>query len=177
MDHPQSRGSSALLRSRAHCVLLAQVHVCLSSYPPPLIRLHIASSILSLSAHPIANCLFSILSSLASFHSNSTSPFTQATHSAKVHMVSFVCDGCGDTVKKPQTANHYQRCRAPVSCLDCQTTFYTPPEIQKHTSCISEVCLPLPLFSFNSLPLYLFLRHILCIFSFVHQYLPCFFFI
>ncbi|CDW97936.1 hypothetical protein [Sporisorium scitamineum] len=53
-------------------------------------------------------------------------------------MVSFNCDGCGDVVKKPKLQQHYQRCYAPVTCLDCSMQFNTPNEFKSHNSCISE---------------------------------------
>lgn len=53
-----------------------------------------------------------------------------------VGMVSFNCDGCGDVVKKPKLAQHYKRCYAPFTCLDCSVQFATPQEA--HTSCITE---------------------------------------
>ncbi|BEI87183.1 hypothetical protein CcaverHIS002_0705290 [Cutaneotrichosporon cavernicola] len=52
-------------------------------------------------------------------------------------MVSFQCDGCADTVKKPQLDKHRQRCWASFTCLDCSTTFQNQ-DYKKHTSCISE---------------------------------------
>ena len=51
-------------------------------------------------------------------------------------MVSFNCDGCGDVVKKPKLAQHYKRCYAPFTCLDCSVQFASPQEA--HTSCITE---------------------------------------
>ena len=51
-------------------------------------------------------------------------------------MVSFNCDGCGDVVKKPKLAQHYNRCYAPFTCLDCSVQFATPKDA--HTSCITE---------------------------------------
>lgn len=51
-------------------------------------------------------------------------------------MVSFNCDGCGDVVKKPKLAQHYGRCHAPVTCLDCSQQFMHPKDA--HTSCVSE---------------------------------------
>ncbi|KAF9518661.1 hypothetical protein BS47DRAFT_223033 [Hydnum rufescens UP504] len=53
-------------------------------------------------------------------------------------MVSFQCDACSDVVKKPKLEQHYGRCGAPVSCIDCSKTFYSPAEFKSHTSCISE---------------------------------------
>ncbi|AXA50159.1 cell growth-regulating nucleolar protein [Malassezia restricta] len=51
-------------------------------------------------------------------------------------MVSFVCDGCGDVVKKPKLQQHYNRCFSPVTCLDCSTQFGSPKEA--HSSCMTE---------------------------------------
>ncbi|WWD15921.1 hypothetical protein CI109_100345 [Kwoniella shandongensis] len=53
-------------------------------------------------------------------------------------MVSFQCDGCADTVKKPKLDQHRQRCFASFTCLDCSTTFRNPSEYKSHTSCVSE---------------------------------------
>ncbi|KAK4686558.1 cell growth-regulating nucleolar protein, partial [Tremellales sp. Uapishka_1] len=52
-------------------------------------------------------------------------------------MVSFQCEGCADTVKKPQLDKHRNRCWAPFTCLDCSTTFQNQ-DYKNHTSCISE---------------------------------------
>ncbi|ORX39891.1 hypothetical protein BD324DRAFT_615390 [Kockovaella imperatae] len=52
-------------------------------------------------------------------------------------MVSFQCDGCADTVKKPKLDQHRQRCWASFTCLDCSQTFNNQ-DYKKHTSCISE---------------------------------------
>ncbi|RSH91977.1 hypothetical protein EHS25_009348 [Saitozyma podzolica] len=52
-------------------------------------------------------------------------------------MVSFQCDGCADTVKKPKLDQHRQRCWASFTCLDCSTTFQNQ-ESKSHTSCVSE---------------------------------------
>lgn len=77
-------------------------------------------------------------------------------------MVSFVCDGCQDTVKKPKLAQHYQRyafqilfallvtptepipdvlnpfrCRSAFTCVDCQTMF-SGTSWESHSSCITE---------------------------------------
>ncbi|EST08657.1 Zinc finger, C2H2, LYAR-type [Kalmanozyma brasiliensis GHG001] len=53
-------------------------------------------------------------------------------------MVSFNCDGCGDVVKKPKLIQHYNRCYAPVTCLDCSKQFNSPNEFKAHNSCVSE---------------------------------------
>ncbi len=39
-------------------------------------------------------------------------------------MVSFVCDVCGDTIKKPKIKAHMQFCSQAYSCVDCSKTFY-----------------------------------------------------
>ncbi|ODV86814.1 hypothetical protein CANARDRAFT_196084 [[Candida] arabinofermentans NRRL YB-2248] len=53
-------------------------------------------------------------------------------------MVSFSCENCNETVKKPKLAQHQSRCYgAYFTCIDCSTTFYNN-EHTKHTSCISE---------------------------------------
>ncbi|WWC69443.1 uncharacterized protein I206_103382 [Kwoniella pini CBS 10737] len=53
-------------------------------------------------------------------------------------MVSFQCDACADTVKKPKLDQHRNRCRASFTCLDCSTTFNSPGEYKSHTSCVTE---------------------------------------
>ncbi|KAL0253986.1 hypothetical protein I308_101365 [Cryptococcus tetragattii IND107] len=53
-------------------------------------------------------------------------------------MVSFQCDACADTVKKPKLDQHRSRCFASFTCLDCSKTFKNPSEYKGHTSCISE---------------------------------------
>ena len=53
-------------------------------------------------------------------------------------MVSFNCDGCGDVVKKPKLQQHFNRCYAPVTCLDCSMQFNSPNEFKSHNTCISE---------------------------------------
>ncbi|SGY14725.1 BQ5605_C013g07058 [Microbotryum silenes-dioicae] len=52
-------------------------------------------------------------------------------------MVSFVCDTCNDTLKKPKLDQHAQKCWAVYTCLDCNTTF-EGTSYRAHTSCISE---------------------------------------
>ncbi|RXK39520.1 hypothetical protein M231_03189 [Tremella mesenterica] len=52
-------------------------------------------------------------------------------------MVSFQCDSCADTVKKPQLDKHRQKCRGSFTCLDCSTTFHDQA-YKSHTTCISE---------------------------------------
>lgn len=55
-------------------------------------------------------------------------------------MVSFICDACGNTVKKNQVEKHYQTvCRncSVLSCIDCGVDFPGDAYIT-HTSCISE---------------------------------------
>ncbi|PWY97330.1 hypothetical protein BCV70DRAFT_167141, partial [Testicularia cyperi] len=53
-------------------------------------------------------------------------------------MVSFNCDGCGDVVKKPKLLQHFNRCWAPVTCLDCSKQFNSPDEFKPHNTCVSE---------------------------------------
>ncbi|GAA5881787.1 hypothetical protein JCM1840_004832 [Sporobolomyces johnsonii] len=57
-------------------------------------------------------------------------------------MVSFSCEVCNDTIKKPKLDQHAGRCRgAYFTCIDCNTTFDGPAGpngYSKHTSCISE---------------------------------------
>jgi cell growth-regulating nucleolar protein len=53
-------------------------------------------------------------------------------------MVSFSCDACQDTIKKPGLKKHLLRCRnAQFTCIDCSKTFYDY-SYETHTSCISE---------------------------------------
>ena len=55
-------------------------------------------------------------------------------------MVSFICDACGNTVKKNQVLKHYQaQCRncTVLSCIDCGVDFPGDTYVQ-HTSCITE---------------------------------------
>ncbi|KAI8590420.1 LYAR-type C2HC zinc finger-domain-containing protein [Geranomyces variabilis] len=53
-------------------------------------------------------------------------------------MVSFVCESCQETLKKPKLEQHTYRCQyAQFSCIDCSTTFQGT-DYRAHTSCISE---------------------------------------
>ncbi|KAF9923602.1 hypothetical protein FBU30_006378 [Linnemannia zychae] len=53
-------------------------------------------------------------------------------------MVSFVCDTCQETIKKPKLDQHFNRCPyAQFSCIDCSVSFQGT-EYRSHTSCISE---------------------------------------
>ena len=55
-------------------------------------------------------------------------------------MVSFICDACGNTVKKNQVEKHYQTaCRncSVLSCIDCGVDF-PGDAYASHTSCITE---------------------------------------
>ena len=55
-------------------------------------------------------------------------------------MVAFICDACGNTVKKNQVEKHYtSQCRncSVLSCIDCGVDFPGDTYI-KHTSCITE---------------------------------------
>ena len=55
-------------------------------------------------------------------------------------MVSFICNACGQTVKKAQVERHYQNdCRNcdVLSCIDCGKDFHGD-EYVAHTSCITE---------------------------------------
>jgi len=54
-------------------------------------------------------------------------------------MVVFLCDGCGDTLRKNQVDIHANKCRtcASVSCVDCSVSFWGD-DYRTHTSCVSE---------------------------------------
>merc|ERR1712042_262022 len=55
-------------------------------------------------------------------------------------MVSFICDACGNTVKKTQVEKHYTTvCRncSVLSCLDCGVDFPGDAYLT-HTSCVTE---------------------------------------
>ncbi|ORY82488.1 hypothetical protein BCR37DRAFT_392703 [Protomyces lactucae-debilis] len=52
-------------------------------------------------------------------------------------MVSFCCDSCQETVKKPKANQHAGRCRGSLTCIDCSKTFWNG-EWSSHNSCISE---------------------------------------
>lgn len=57
-----------------------------------------------------------------------------------VIMVSFICNVCGQTVRKAQVERHYQNdCRncEVLSCIDCGRDFHGD-EYTSHTSCITE---------------------------------------
>ena len=56
----------------------------------------------------------------------------------KETMVWFVCDDCGDSIKKPALKKHFNNCSASrLSCVDCGAKFdrYT---VQLHTKCVTE---------------------------------------
>ena len=53
-------------------------------------------------------------------------------------MVSFCCDNCQDTVKKPKLVQLNQRCRnSTFSCIDCSVSFDIN-SVKGHISCITE---------------------------------------
>ncbi|GAA5891475.1 hypothetical protein JCM6882_004483 [Rhodosporidiobolus microsporus] len=53
-------------------------------------------------------------------------------------MVSFCCEQCNDTIKKPKLDQHAGRCYgAQFTCIDCNTTFQGT-SYRAHTSCVSE---------------------------------------
>ena len=52
-------------------------------------------------------------------------------------MVWFDCE-CGESLKKPSVAKHFQQRRCgSVTCVDCSTTFYGT-DYEKHIKCVSE---------------------------------------
>ncbi|KAL3678437.1 hypothetical protein R1sor_021393 [Riccia sorocarpa] len=54
-------------------------------------------------------------------------------------MVWFQCEDCGENLKKPKLASHFNRCSAyKLSCIDCGVIF-DQQSVQAHTSCVSEV--------------------------------------
>lgn len=54
-------------------------------------------------------------------------------------MVSFSCEVCNDTLKKPKLKGHFNKCpHAYFTCIDCNTTF-SGNEFETHTTCITEV--------------------------------------
>uniref|UniRef100_A0A8W7PXK0 Zinc finger C2H2 LYAR-type domain-containing protein n=1 Tax=Anopheles coluzzii TaxID=1518534 RepID=A0A8W7PXK0_ANOCL len=53
-------------------------------------------------------------------------------------MVVFICNKCGESLKKQVVGAHASRCKGiNVSCMDCQKDF-TATTYNEHTSCISE---------------------------------------
>ncbi|KAJ2259588.1 hypothetical protein GGI01_003547, partial [Coemansia sp. RSA 376] len=53
-------------------------------------------------------------------------------------MVSFVCNYCQATLKKPKLDQHAQRCyNATFSCIDCNTDF-VGDSYRQHTACMTE---------------------------------------
>uniref|UniRef100_A0A182T8N4 Uncharacterized protein n=1 Tax=Anopheles maculatus TaxID=74869 RepID=A0A182T8N4_9DIPT len=54
-------------------------------------------------------------------------------------MVFFICNHCGESMKKQVVSNHAYRCRGQinVSCMDCNKDFYGQAYVA-HTTCISE---------------------------------------
>ncbi|KAJ2880048.1 hypothetical protein IWW38_006014 [Coemansia aciculifera] len=53
-------------------------------------------------------------------------------------MVSFVCNYCQATLKKPKLDQHLQRCyNATFSCIDCNTDF-AGDTYRQHTACMTE---------------------------------------
>jgi len=50
----------------------------------------------------------------------------------------FVCESCGDTLKKPKIKAHFNRCAAEAfSCIDCSATF-DRRSVQNHVACVTE---------------------------------------
>ncbi|CAL6410715.1 unnamed protein product [Bathycoccus prasinos] len=53
-------------------------------------------------------------------------------------MVWFVCDDCGDSIKKPALKKHFNNCSASrLSCVDCGAEF-DRYAVQLHTKCVTE---------------------------------------
>jgi cell growth-regulating nucleolar protein len=53
-------------------------------------------------------------------------------------MVFFVCDACGETLKKKQVLAHTFKCKeCRFSCMDCQAVF-DKKSYEEHIKCISE---------------------------------------
>jgi len=54
-------------------------------------------------------------------------------------MVCFICDGCGETIKRSKIDEHARRCNScySVSCVDCHVSFYGD-DYKSHTTCVSE---------------------------------------
>eukprot|EP00029_Vermamoeba_vermiformis_P012930 TRINITY_DN7875_c0_g1_i1.p1 TRINITY_DN7875_c0_g1~~TRINITY_DN7875_c0_g1_i1.p1 ORF type:complete len:211 (-),score=71.67 TRINITY_DN7875_c0_g1_i1:30-662(-) len=53
-------------------------------------------------------------------------------------MVSFICDQCQDTVKKPKLDRHRQQCYgASFTCVDCNQ-YFSGTSYRDHITCISE---------------------------------------
>ncbi|KAL0019178.1 hypothetical protein WJX79_010919 [Trebouxia sp. C0005] len=54
-------------------------------------------------------------------------------------MVWFVCDDCGDSIKKPKVPQHLQQCSASrFTCLDCSRSF-DRHTVKGHATCVTEV--------------------------------------
>eukprot|EP00124_Ichthyophonus_hoferi_P004045 Ihof_evm5s402 gene=Ihof_evmTU5s402 len=52
-------------------------------------------------------------------------------------MVTFMCDGCSESLKKNKVDSHYACRNATLSCIDCNKTF-TKQTYAAHTSCVTE---------------------------------------
>lgn len=53
-------------------------------------------------------------------------------------MVSFICDSCQSTIKKPKLQQHFNTCyTSSVSCIDCNNTFDQYTSLT-HNQCITE---------------------------------------
>ncbi|GAX79446.1 hypothetical protein CEUSTIGMA_g6887.t1 [Chlamydomonas eustigma] len=51
----------------------------------------------------------------------------------------FICDNCGDSIKKPSLQKHFGQCRGcyTFTCIDCSTTF-DKSSVMGHNSCVTE---------------------------------------
>ena len=53
-------------------------------------------------------------------------------------MVFFICDNCGESLKKNQVQKHTYKCKnGSFSCMDCQAVF-DKKNYDQHIKCISE---------------------------------------
>ena len=81
-----------------------------------------------------------LLEDISTFFQLSRQKILRNIPRASAKMVVFICNACGNSVKKSRVEKHYQTecpgCSV-LSCIDCGKDF-TGEEYQAHTSCISE---------------------------------------